>query len=80
MCEIPYIQAVASFQSPSFERSANTRQTTLVLSVEQTMRGRLDKRDLLEQNLQKIWAMRNISLIPIIYGVLGFPDGAFRER
>ena len=52
----------------------------LVLSVQQTMRGKLDKCDLLEQKLQKVWAMKNISLIPIIYGALGFPDGVFQER
>lgn len=52
----------------------------LVLSVQQTMRGKLDKRDLLKQKLQKNWAMKNISLMLIICGVLGFPDGVFQER
>jgi len=52
----------------------------LVLSVQQTMQEKLDKCDLLEQKLQKIWAMKNISLILIIYGVLGFPDGVFQEH
>lgn len=80
VCETLYIPAIESFQSPSFEHLANTRQTVLVLSVQQTMQGKLDKRDLLEQKLQKIWAMKSISLIPIIYSVLGFPDGGFQER
>lgn len=71
---------VAVLLGPSFKRSANTRQTMPVLSVQQTMPGELDKRDLLEQKLQKVWAMKNISLMLIIYGVLGFPDGVFRER
>lgn len=52
----------------------------LVLSVRQTMRGKLDKRDLLKQKLQKNWAMKNISLMLIICGGLGFPDGVFQER
>lgn len=86
MCEILYIEALAvvlgreSLQSTSFECSADTHQRMLVLSVEQTMQGKLDKRDLLQQELLEVWAMRNINLIPIIYGVLGFPDGVFEEH
>lgn len=49
------------------------------LRVQQTMWRKLDKLDLLEQTLQKVGAMKNISLISIIYGVLGFPDRVFQE-
>lgn len=58
-------------------RPSSAQQTTLVLSAQQTMPGKLDKCDLLEQKLQKVQAMKNISLMLIIYGVLGFPDGVF---
>lgn len=50
------------------------------LSVWQTMRGKLDQRDLLEQELQKIWATKSLSLMLIIDGVRGFPGEAFQER
>lgn len=50
-----------------------------VLSVWQTMRGKLDQRGLLEQELQKIWATKRLSLMLILDGVRGFPGGAFQS-
>lgn len=43
------------------------------------MRGKLDQRGLLEQELQKIWATKSLSLMLILDGVWGFPGGTFQE-
>lgn len=47
--------------------------------AEQTMQGKLVKCHLLEQKQQKIEAMKNRSLMPILYASQGFPDGIFQE-